>query len=90
MHRQWGSLFHVHMLLLFASKVPHFRNFQPILSNIFFVDQPTLPMPFHAADQQQLTSQMVKLATNQRHRWNQLCSADWVIPREKYLKVSNN
>ena len=46
-----GSLFHVHMFLLFTSKVPHFWNFQPILSNIFFVDQPTSPMPFHAADQ---------------------------------------
>ena len=45
------SLFHVHMFLLFTSKVQHFWNFQPILSNIFFVDQPTSPMPFHATDQ---------------------------------------
>ena len=68
--RQWGSLFHVHMLLLFRSKVPHFWNFQPILSNIFFVDQPTSPMPFLAANQCLPTSQMVKSTTNRWHRWN--------------------
>ena len=39
------------MLLLFTSKVPHFRNFRTILSNIFIVDQPTSPMPFRATDQ---------------------------------------
>ena len=41
---QWGSLFHVHMLLLCTYKVPHFRNFRPILSNItdaFLHHQPT-------------------------------------------------
>ena len=27
-------------------KVPHFRNFRPILYNIYVVDQPTTPMPF--------------------------------------------
>ena len=42
--RQWGSLFHVHMFLLFTSKVLQRK------SNIFFVDQPTSPMPYCAAD----------------------------------------
>ena len=41
-----GSLFHVHVFLLFTSKVLHFWNFRPILSNIFFVNQPMSPMPF--------------------------------------------
>jgi len=72
-----GSLFHVHMFLLFTSKVPHFWNFQQILSNIFFVDQPTSPIPFRAADQRIPTSPMVKSATNRRHRWNRPHSADW-------------
>ena len=79
MGRQWGSLFHVHLPLLFTSKVQHFKNFRPILCNILFADQPMSSMPFRAIDQYLQTSPMVKSVTNRRHWWNRPHSADWPL-----------